>query len=111
MIYWNAAGADQGHSTTFFARLAGILFFSFLSGPVLFSAPLSSFLKQTMIWNVGFLVHMYYLTKVIGVEECVGWIWTAQLGLNLYLTANNAKVRLNEGGQYYTDYFSSDNNL
>ncbi|GMI48460.1 hypothetical protein TrCOL_g6663 [Triparma columacea] len=92
MIYWTEAGADQGGAAYWWSRMAAVHMFGFYSGPVLFNAPLESYLKQAMLVSTVTLAVMFHSVKILAPENCVHFIWNAQIALQAYLVVVNAKL-------------------
>mmetsp|Transcript_20961 Transcript_20961/g.43745 ORF Transcript_20961/g.43745 Transcript_20961/m.43745 type:complete len:145 (-) Transcript_20961:119-553(-) len=92
MIYWTESGADQDGAAYWWSRLNGAVMLSLFSGPPVFNAPLAPYLKQTMFASFSVLVIMIYHTKISNPQDCIPWIWNAQIALQVYLVVCNAKL-------------------
>ena len=97
-IYWTNNNNDSPIAE-WWARMVGVLFLSFLSGPFLFGAPMESHLKQTMVAMTGILI--CFCSIIFGSpKDVVTFMWYPQLGLqvvlclvNAYLIANPTKTK------------------
>ena len=98
--YWTNATPGYDHPyAEWWARMVGVLFISFLSGPILFGAPMESHLKQTMVAMTGILI--CFCSIIFGSpKDVVTFMWYPQLGLqvvlclvNAYLIANPTKTK------------------
>ena len=98
MIYWTEVGADQPAAAQWWARMAAAHMLAFYSGPVIFNAPLESYLKQSMVLSTLVLVIMFHSVKILAPENCIQWIWNAQLLLQAYLVVCNAKCLADSAG-------------
>ena len=96
---FNATPGYDHPYAEWWARMVGVLFLSFLSGPILFGAPMESHLKQTMVAMTGILI--CFCSIIFGSpKDVVTFMWYPQLGLqvvlclvNAYLIANPTKTK------------------
>merc|ERR1719263_1777945 len=95
MIYWTK-GSDHPISE-WWARMVGVLFLSFLSGPLYFGVPMKAHLKQTMVAMTGILINFITLNFVTGPAECVKLTWYPQIALQVVLVAINAHLLMKDG--------------